>query len=908
MKDHSREKPSPGGPQGASNVCISRYFPEGKTPYAQQEAALAQAEIFFNSSNEKVLMLLMPVASGKSPVAATLGKAWTGLGLGSHAVILAPTVPLQAQYEKDLGSGIRVVSGAKRKTCLFFSQSDSGGAESDCRKESVSCGDPLARAMCPFRRSTSLCAPGETGEMIMSAAARQKEDSQRDGDDPRKALQRLWLDSPFLQEWDDGSDTGLSGVAAAECPHKASLREAASEDGKCPFLFNPYSFVAFKLNPSLASGLLSPERKEGGLLVVDECHLLPDALCDMLKLEEDWDFLEDVWLFREPSVEDPVFADAVLRADIAIAEMRGDSKLPNGSNAAEAELSEGFSLDDMGLGWGYDPPSLEPEESRAGDKEAAPHRSEPFSKAQEESLRASFLSLRSVLFGDSSGKTSGGQPLMGVAKGRNDERVKAVFARLRGCAVDLLASIHMDSSAALSDRDLNQYAQGRVSHAARAKMSEVALRERISSLRDRLTLIEKHISDTEWAVEVVPGYESRPGDRLLVRCGVIPQPFLEWFFAGFSKIVFMSGTLFKNHIERVGLISMVRKFARSRGLKTSESHEDLDLEKGGLIENGTIRLFACESRIEAKRRAIHFDEAHGEDFAWDQGNPNAKRDALIRLADYVILEVLSHRDLRGHKGLAFAGNLRRASELAKLLKERHELLIGAEYLLRGGCPEKAPEGALSDAFRKHHFKSFEALISNMESRGLLHLLDGSRSGGEFSGTIPEIIIQDGGKTGRGFDAEYREFRQAKIDKSRRSVRVLVCSRRFEGLDLPGNAARFNILFEAPFESRHDTIVKSMNNIYPTYEATRFLSSIFQWAARCVRNSDDHACTIVLDRRALKTVRKYARGMATFMIDQIQVMSELHWMKGWRLMAPEPYVKRTLLSEAAKNAADAASRI
>lgn len=79
---------------------------------------------------------------------------------------------------------------------------------------------------------------------------------------------------------------------------------------------------------------------------------------------------------------------------------------------------------------------------------------------------------------------------------------------------------------------------------------------------------------------------------LIVRPGIISLDFLRFFFKGYSKIIFVSGTLFRSHIERLGLIS-----------KNS-------INEDGKIEG--VRRFEVESQIDPKRRMLHIDKANGK--------------------------------------------------------------------------------------------------------------------------------------------------------------------------------------------------------------------------------------------------------------------------------------------------------
>lgn len=70
---------------------------------------------------------------------------------------------------------------------------------------------------------------------------------------------------------------------------------------------------------------------------------------------------------------------------------------------------------------------------------------------------------------------------------------------------------------------------------------------------------------------------------------------------------------------------------------------------------------------------------------------------------------------------------------------------------------------------------------------------------------------------------------------------------FEGLDLPGDFSRFQIITKAPFGSLGDRRIKVILDTYPDIYALTTLMKITQGAGRSVRSMDDHAVTYMLDQ-------------------------------------------------------------
>ena len=81
--------------------------------------------------------------------------------------------------------------------------------------------------------------------------------------------------------------------------------------------------------------------------------------------------------------------------------------------------------------------------------------------------------------------------------------------------------------------------------------------------------------------------------------------------------------------------------------------------------------------------------------------------------------------------------------------------------------------------------------------------------------------------------------------------VLISPSIFEGVDLPGDLSRFQIVVKAPFPSLGDKRMKFIMDKYPELyeEITRM--KIVQGAGRSVRSINDHATTYILDKNAVR---------------------------------------------------------
>lgn len=76
--------------------------------------------------------------------------------------------------------------------------------------------------------------------------------------------------------------------------------------------------------------------------------------------------------------------------------------------------------------------------------------------------------------------------------------------------------------------------------------------------------------------------------------------------------------------------------------------------------------------------------------------------------------------------------------------------------------------------------------------------------------------------------------------------VLLTPSGFEGIDLPGDLSRFQVIVKAPYGSLGDKRVAHILNVYPDIYSLITLMKITQGAGRSVRSMEDYATTYMLD--------------------------------------------------------------
>jgi Rad3-related DNA helicase len=83
-------------------------------------------------------------------------------------------------------------------------------------------------------------------------------------------------------------------------------------------------------------------------------------------------------------------------------------------------------------------------------------------------------------------------------------------------------------------------------------------------------------------------------------------------------------------------------------------------------------------------------------------------------------------------------------------------------------------------------------------------------------------------------------------KNYEGLAILMSPSMFEGVDLPGELSRFQILVKAPFPSLGDKRMKFILDKHPSLYNAITIMKMVQGAGRSVRSADDHAVTYILD--------------------------------------------------------------
>lgn len=402
------------------------------------------------------------------------------------------------------------------------------------------------------------------------------------------------------------------------CPYKAHLEDSRRLADVKPLCFTPMSLLAYRKNsflgPTLPSG--------NGLLVVDEAHLLPDTLSDMLAVSVRLDVLEG----------------------IRAAARWVRSSCDGGGSFGEASFSGGY-----GEGEGGDLVPKDKEGERVGFVRSRPLTS---GKNPPTQTHAKGVAENKVAGGAGDGDFFflGKGPTTvnheGLPLGPMTPRRGEILEEIGKDAATLAGWLGGLTDATIASGLLKFFPIGE----GASEGASSYLYDFFNALAERCALCVETMGETQWACELTrlsshglgddlfhsEGHREKP-TRLLIRPGVIPNSFLKKVFGGFSKVILMSGTLFRTHLERLGLVSA-----------------EMVTEDGKIVG---VRRFEADSRIPIPRRRMVID--HGSGMSVNHSNISQ---AFEKFANYIVLEIAPK--LPGAKGIIHVSSAVQAEKLA----------------------------------------------------------------------------------------------------------------------------------------------------------------------------------------------------------------------------------------------------
>ena len=116
-------------------------------------------------------------------------------------------------------------------------------------------------------------------------------------------------------------------------------------------------------------------------------------------------------------------------------------------------------------------------------------------------------------------------------------------------------------------------------------------------------------------------------------------------------------------------------------------------------------------------------------------------------------------------------------------------------------------------------------------------------------------------------AKYQEFRDSQTPK------ILVASGMYEGIDLPYDAGRWQILAKVPYPSLADEAIKFMANLDSEYYAWETIKTVLQACGRICRTPEDYGITYIYDKSFIRLYTENPQFFPLWFQNSVQIDEE-----------------------------------
>lgn len=117
--------------------------------------------------------------------------------------------------------------------------------------------------------------------------------------------------------------------------------------------------------------------------------------------------------------------------------------------------------------------------------------------------------------------------------------------------------------------------------------------------------------------------------------------------------------------------------------------------------------------------------------------------------------------------------------------------------------------------------------------------------------------------------KYQEFRNAKPE----SGRVLIASGMYEGIDLPEDLGRWQIIAKVPWQSLGNPAIKHLAELDPEWFNWETIRTLVQAAGRICRTPDDFGVTFIPDKTFLRLITEAKSQFPKYFLDALQFVDE-----------------------------------
>ena len=334
-------------------------------------------------------------------------------------------------------------------------------------------------------------------------------------------------------------------------------------------------------------------------------------------------------------------------------------------------------------------------------------------------------------------------------------------------------------------------------------------------LADSLNHTVDMLHESLWLMEVVKDRES---SELVLQLTptVIPFSFLESFFAGFSKVIFMSGSLFRLHLELLGLAPTCHPAilaVKGDGLRLPGESDERLADRLEIEFAQEVTYFDSGSPIHKRRRRIFIDFANGREVKFS----NIKES--FEWFGAIVADVASC--FPGHNGMIHVSS-------------GVQVQIAAE-----ACARNAAELAENQG----------------EEAPLFYPISGG-----------------GWKVGykSWLNRRHAELARRKDNPSspEKPGEFLIAARRYEGIDLKDDLARLLFVFKAPFSDTENVYVQAMQQLFTGFLEVTTLAAFIQEVNRTTRHPGDYSLIICLDIAIARILQAYGDSLPRYIAEAI----------------------------------------
>lgn len=180
---------------------------------------------------------------------------------------------------------------------------------------------------------------------------------------------------------------------------------------------------------------------------------------------------------------------------------------------------------------------------------------------------------------------------------------------------------------------------------------------------------------------------------------------------------------------------------------------------------------------------------------------------------------------------------------------------------------------VADASLKHQEKSVpelarfveEVLLPQFPEKGLIHATYGLAAELRTLLKSDRFIFHNRNDKSR----KYQEFLDSRIEEGR----ILVASGLYEGIDLPYDAGRWQVLLKIPWPSLGEPAIRHKSESDPEWYAWETVKTVLQAVGRISRKEDDYGESLILDKSFGRLIERWPDLFPNYFKDALTFVGE-----------------------------------